>query len=161
MVLEIPEFIKPESYHFETYEAIELKKYKEKGEKITLRGNSLEDLDRGIIKSDPCMLSVPEIELETPEGTPKSTSVQAILLEIQENMKKHCGNYISKLSYNPVQKCLEKLEKILKGEKEFTLILNDPLGLSQIQPLKNDPMGKITIQKYDRSKAQNKEFGIE
>lgn len=161
MVLDIPEFIEPESYHFESYEAVQLKKYKEKAEKVVLRGNSLEDLDRGIIKSDSCMLSIPEIELETPEGTPKATSIQAILLEIQENMKKHSGSYISTMTYNPVEKCLGKIEKILKGEKEFTLILSDPLGLSQIQTFKDDPIGKVTIQRFARTKAQNKEYGIE
>lgn len=41
----------------------------EKGERLTLNCSSAEDLNRQIIKSDSCTLSIPSIELEIPPNT--------------------------------------------------------------------------------------------
>jgi zinc finger protein len=161
----VPEMVTPESFHFDQVEAVQMGKHEAEGFILTLKGCGIEDLKRMVLKSDTCSLNIPEIELESPEGTPKFASIHSIIDEIYGNLKKHYGGYVSNINSktlketqkNPIFEILSDIEAILDGTGDFTLILSDPLGLSRIE-LKDDK--KVFCEKFKRTDEMNEEYGI-
>lgn len=60
----------------------------DKGRKITLKVENLEDMDRDLFKSDSAYLSIPELELELEYGTLGGvfTTVEGILEKIKTHL---------------------------------------------------------------------------
>ena len=161
--------VTPEPFHFDQFEAVQMKKYESKGMILTLNGCGDEDLKRTILKSDTCSLNIPEIELESPEGTPKFTTIRSLIDEIYENLKRHAGGYISNVNSkslnenqkNPIVKAIQNIEEILNGKESFTVELSDPLGMSRIQLLDHDEKGKVVVERFKRTSQMNQEYCID
>ena len=116
---------------------------------VTYRNTSLKDLQRFIIKSSSCTVSIPQLKLEIP-GPTQADSFQTI--------EKFLLKTYSAMKDSENQEFLELLDKCIKGNVEFDLILDDPSGNSFIE-CTNSPENddKIEIAYYERTK-ENEEL---
>jgi len=137
-----------------------------KGKKITLKMTEPEDLSRDILKSESCIVRIPEVELELTPGTlgGKFTTVEGLLQQVYDEIKVRNPFAIGDSAYEeqvPFAKFLKKLDSVLKFEIQPTLILDDPLGTSYLQNLyAPDPDPNMTIEEYERNWDQNEMFGL-
>ncbi|KAH8913554.1 zf-ZPR1-domain-containing protein [Atractiella rhizophila] len=136
------------------------------GRKITLKVVDSDDLSRDILKSETASFTVPEIELHLNEGTlgGRFTTLEGLLNQVYDELD--TKSFVKGDSSLPGQKdvmeeFLQKMKSIMAVEREFTVVLDDPLANSYIQNLyapDDDPNMKIEF--YDRSWQQNEELGL-
>lgn len=57
---------------------------------------------------------------------------------------------------------MDEIQKIITGESEATLILDDPAGNSYVQALTDDGSldTRLKVERYDRTFEQNEELGL-
>ncbi|TPX63408.1 hypothetical protein CcCBS67573_g08691 [Chytriomyces confervae] len=138
------------------------------GKRITLNIKELDDLNRDILKSETCGLEIPEIELHLTTGTlgGRFTTVEGLLAQVYDEIKKTASPFASGDSGQEQRKqafeaFLAKLQKAIKVEIPYTLILDDPLGNSYLQNIyAPDPDPDMTIETYERDYEQNEAFGL-
>lgn len=139
----------------------------EQGTKIILKMTDVSDLNRDILKSESCSLVIPEIELELSTGTlgGRFTTIEGLLVQVKEEITSKSsfahGDSTTAASRANFQGFLDKLDRILNMQMEYTLILDDPLSNSHLQNLyapDADPNMKIEL--YDRTYEQNEDFGL-
>ncbi|KAI8909001.1 ZPR1 zinc-finger domain-containing protein, partial [Gorgonomyces haynaldii] len=138
----------------------------EKGRRITLKMTDAEDLNRDILKSETCGLSIPEIELELTPGTlgGRFTTIEGLLTQVKEELESRSS--MGGDSATPEQKqryanFFAKLDQVLAMQGEFTIVLDDPLANSHLQNLyAPDPDPNMTIEDYERTFEQNEDFGL-
>lgn len=147
----------------------------DKGAIYTIKITSAKDLDRQLVRSDKCTLSIPEYELTIPPTIGQMTTVEGVIsdiikdLSIGQPVRKHTEPEV----YDKIQSLIDNLRKITPEEtsetKEldperaipsFTLRLDDPSGNSFAEPINglNDP--KWSKREYSRTKEQNVELGL-
>ncbi|KIK93287.1 hypothetical protein PAXRUDRAFT_145398 [Paxillus rubicundulus Ve08.2h10] len=140
----------------------------EKGKKITLKVIDQEDLSRDILKSDTSGLTIPEIDLVLQPGTlgGRFTTVEGILDQVYDELSEKVfttgdSSTVGNEDRDKFQEFLRDLKAIKKAEREFTLILDDPLANSHVQNLyAPDPDPNMTIETYERTWQQNEELGL-
>ncbi|KAI8821923.1 ZPR1 zinc-finger domain-containing protein [Chytriomyces cf. hyalinus JEL632] len=138
------------------------------GKRITLNIKEIDDLNRDILKSETCGLEIPEIELHLTTGTlgGRFTTVEGLLAQVYDEIKKTASPFASGDSGQEQRKqafetFLAKLQKAIKVEMPYTLILDDPLGNSYLQNIyAPDPDPDMTIETYERDYEQNEAFGL-
>ncbi|KAF8557730.1 zf-ZPR1-domain-containing protein [Imleria badia] len=139
----------------------------EKGKKITLKVVDQEDLGRDILKSETGGLMIPEIELVLQHGTlgGRFTTLEGILDQVYEELSQKM--LVTGDSRSAEDEDREKFRKFLKDlnikqvEREFTLIIDDPMANSYVQNIyAPDPDPNMTIETYERSWEQNEELGL-
>ena len=151
------------------------------GTEVKLFVTNQDDLKRDILKSDSCMVQVPELELELACGSLGGvySTVEGLMNKIYTNLRDNNPFAIgdsSELHHSADSTILtrkqkfaiflSKLESFSKGEIiPFTLILRDPLGNSFISA----PLGSflppemdtnLTMMDFERSWDENEEFGL-
>ena len=138
-----------------------------KGKKITLKVTDSSDLSRDILKSESCSISIPEIQLDLNPGTlgGKFTTIEGLLQQVSDQMKQRNPFYIGDSATEedelPFARFLHNLDMILKGDMNFTLIVDDCLGASYLQNVyAPDPDPNMTIEEYERTWDQNEDFGL-
>ena len=146
----------------------------EKGKRIWLHAKDAEDLARDILKSETCVLKIPECRVEVTPGTMggRFTTVEGLVTQIRDDLKgslfdvgedevptdsmasdakKEWGTFFA------------QLDKAVKGEIEFTILMEDPLANSYCQPLDLDDSGndpKIRTLEYERTQEEEEELGL-
>lgn len=153
----------------------------EKGEKVSLRVMSAEDLNRQIIKSDSCSMTIPQLDLEIPPGTQRGTmsTIEGMLKRAADNLQSlqperlrlgdvanfhRCKNVIDGL-----RRCagdaVEEGDEDDDGSKNsfpFDIILDDPAGNSFIEnPLAPAQDPNMTSAKYFRTATQDMAIGLQ
>ncbi|KAJ6239741.1 ubiquitin carboxyl-terminal hydrolase [Anaeramoeba flamelloides] len=139
--------------------------FAEKGCKITLEVSDKKDMDRQIIKSEYATFTIPEIEFEMTAEVRKGqlNTVEGFLtnalnsLEYTNKEQEMLGNEIPK----KLETFLEKLQKLIKLEEKFHIVLNDYSGNSYVENLlapKEDP--KLEHEFYERTKKMNIAIGV-
>lgn len=148
-----------------------------KGSKITLRVRTAEDLARDILKSESCALECPELSLAVNPGTlgGRFTTIEGLLTQVRDDLKSQIFEADSKpgtteggdsLTLNERAKWVDffaKLDAAIKGEREFTIILADPLACSHVQSLADDPSqpdSQMTVEEYDRTEEEEEDLGL-
>ena len=151
------------------------------GTEVKLLVTSQEDLKRDILKSDSCMVLVPELELELACGSLGGvySTVEGLINKIYTNLRDnnpfaigdslelhHSADTEVLTRKQKFAVFLSKLQAFSKGEIiPFTLILRDPLGNSFISA----PLGSflppemdtnLTMIDFERSWDENEEFGL-
>ncbi|KAG8220852.1 putative zinc-finger protein, partial [Butyriboletus roseoflavus] len=140
----------------------------EKGKKITLKVVDEEDLRRDVLKSETGGMMIPEIDLVLQHGTlgGRFTTLEGILDQIYDELSQKTlvtgdSSTIGDEDRQKFQKFLEDLNAIKQVEREFTIILDDPLANSYVQNIyAPDPDPNMTIETYERSWEQNEELGL-
>ncbi|KAF8141722.1 zf-ZPR1-domain-containing protein [Boletus edulis] len=139
----------------------------EKGKRITLKVIDQEDLGRDVLKSETGGLTIPEIDLVLQHGTlgGRFTTLEGILNQVYEELSEKMILGDSSTTGNEdrekFQKFLKDLNAIKQVEREFTLIIDDPMANSYVQNIyAPDPDPNMTVETYERSWEQNEELGL-
>lgn len=135
----------------------------EKGEKITLKVDSQEDLNRDLFKSESSRIIIPEIGFETSDGSMGSmyTTVEGVIDKICFNLESTPFTSGDSTVGNEVSDFITRLRELQQLKTPFTLILDDPLANSFIFPIgepENDK--KLVKESYERTFEQNEDLGI-
>lgn len=139
----------------------------QKGIRFEVRINSNEDLNRDVLKSETCSLTIPELDCAVGPSAlgGRFTTVEGILTAMKEQL---AGNDVmfhdssDEAVKQRFQGFVEKFQEIINLQSSATLILDDPAGNSYVQSLlDNDEADeKLKIIKYERSYEQNEELGL-
>ncbi|CAL8084221.1 unnamed protein product [Orchesella dallaii] len=138
-----------------------------KGKRMKLRVKSKEDFSRDVLKSETSSIEIPELDLVAGSHVfaGKFTTVEGLLSDIKKNLFEDnpiiSGDSVDPEFKNKVQKFCAELDRLLTGEHEFTLILDDPAGNCYIQNVwapEEDP--ELDTEEYERTFEQNEEMGL-
>ncbi|KAK4455697.1 ZPR1 zinc-finger domain-containing protein [Podospora aff. communis PSN243] len=146
----------------------------EKGKKVTLRVTKPEDLARDILKSESCELECPELSLSVNPGTlgGRFTTVEGLLTQVREDLHNQIfqtgdsgsgGDSLSADEKTRWSDFFAGLDSAIKGKREFTVILTDPLACSYVQSMADDPSqpdDQMTVVEYDRTDEEEEELGL-
>jgi zinc finger protein len=135
----------------------------EKGAKITLKVETVDDLNRDLFKSESSKIIIPEIGFESSDGSLGSmyTTVEGVIDKLYENLKESPFGVGDSTINNKIQEFLNKLKDLKELKYTFTLIIDDPLDNSFIFPIGEPENDKRLIkEKYERTFEQNEELGI-
>ena len=137
----------------------------DKGRKTILLVKSSEDLSRELLKSEMAAVEIPELELKLSPGSlgGKFTTVEGLIKDIYQELSKDNpfmrGDSAFLETSSRFQSLLKDLLLCSKAEKEFHLIIDDPLSNSFIQQFNNNE-NSLEIIDYERSIEQNEDLGI-
>ncbi|ODM89234.1 Zinc finger protein-likeZPR1 [Orchesella cincta] len=138
-----------------------------KGKRMKLRVKSREDFSRDVLKSETCGIEIPELQLEAGSHVfaGKFTTVEGLLSDIKKNLFEDnpiiSGDSVDPEFRNKVETFCAELDRLLTGEHEFTLVLDDPAGNCYIQNVyapEEDP--ELETELYERTFEQNEELGL-
>jgi zinc finger protein len=147
----------------------------EKGKRITLRVETLEDLSRDILKSETCALRSVELDLEVQPGTlgGRFTTVEGLLAQIRDQLHGQIfdteeddempalsgGDSMVDSTKQTWNKFFSKLDKALNVELKFSITLEDPLASSYVEArMVGDP--QISTEEYERTHEEREDLGI-
>jgi zinc finger protein len=134
--------------------------------KVTLRVICKEDLERDIVRSNFCHVSVPELQLEIPAtGKGFMSTLEGVLTSFKEDLELNqpWRKDNDPEAYPKIEEFIHKLDKYLACDPEilpFHLIMDDPSGHSFIKNF-NAPLPdpQLTISKYTRTSQQLIDMG--
>ncbi|KAA6406767.1 MAG: zinc finger zpr1 [Lasallia pustulata] len=145
----------------------------EKGQRIWLAVKSPIDLHRDILKSETCMLKIPECKVEVVPGTMggRFTTVEGLLTQIRDDLRGQIfdvddtsssgGDSMPANRKKGWEDFFNGLDKAINGQMEYTILMEDPLANSYVQNLcspDSDP--QIRTEEYTRTKEEEDELGI-
>lgn len=137
------------------------------GTKITLHVTDPSDMTRDVLKSETCSVLIPELEFELGMAVlgGKFTTLEGLLKDIKDQIvnKNPFISGDSGLS-DKVEKLNEfgkKLDKVIAGEMDVHITLDDPAGNSYLQNVyAPEPDPEMKIEKYTRTFEQNEDLGL-
>ena len=150
----------------------------EKGRKVTVRVLKPEDLARDILKSESCALECPELSLSVNPGTlgGRFTTVEGLLVQVRDDLHGQIfesaadagesarnNDSLSSSDKTRWEEFFKSLNAAINGEKEFTIILADPLAASYVQSMADDPSqpdDQMTVEEYDRTVEEEEDLGL-
>lgn len=141
----------------------------EKGKRLKLHLETIDDLSRDILKSETCSLSIPEINLELEHGTlgGRFTTIEGILDQVKTELSEKLAPFSigdsasSDFRYKDLSDVIKKLNQIISGNMKCNIILDDPLSNSYIQNINApEPDSQLIIEEYDRTFEQNESLGL-
>lgn len=139
----------------------------QKGKKITLKVENIDDLSRDILKSETCAITIPEINLDLHPGTlgGRFTTLEGLLAQVYDEL--YGRIYLRTTDSMESEKqerwriFLQRLEDARNGKIKFTVILDDPTAGSYLQNLyAPDPDPNMLIEEYERTYEQNENLGL-
>ncbi|KAH6847871.1 ZPR1 zinc-finger domain-containing protein [Chaetomium sp. MPI-CAGE-AT-0009] len=150
----------------------------EKGRKVTLRVCKPEDLARDILKSESCALECPELSLTVNPGTlgGRFTTVEGLLTQVRDDLHSQIfeadadagaaarkNDSLDREEKTRWEKFFDDLNAAISGEKEFTIVLTDPLASSYVQSTAEDPAlpdEQMTVEEYERTDEEEEDLGL-
>ncbi|XP_036956808.1 zinc finger protein ZPR1 [Acanthopagrus latus] len=139
----------------------------ELGTKMTLHVTDPSDMTRDVLKSETCSVLIPELEFELGMAAVggKFTTLEGLLKDIKDLIVSRnpfiCGDSGTSDQMQKLQEFGEKIDKIIAGEMDVHIVLDDPAGNSYLQNVyapEEDP--EITTEKYTRTFEQNEDLGL-
>lgn len=106
---------------------------------------SKKNLDSRVVRSQSATVSLPEIGIKVEPG-PKSegyiSNVEGVIVRFIEATERALNMFEDDLSQKNGKKVLENLNKVLDGEMETLLLIEDPFGQSKIMDVraKTEPL---------------------
>ena len=142
-----------------------------KGKRTWLHVKGPDDLRRDILKSESCMLQIKGCDVEVVPGTMagRFTTVEGLLTQIRDDLLGNIyGTGIEEKSDSmptPLRKRWRevhtRLEKAIKGEMEFTILMQDPLAGSYCQTFGEPGEDKqVREEDYERTAEEEEELGL-
>lgn len=135
----------------------------QKGVSFKFRLESIDDLQRQVVKSDTCIFRIEEIDLEIPAGRGQLSNIEGLVSMVQQDLaqKQAERRNVDQELYAKVQTVIDNLGDMLEGKRfPFTIGVDDPAGNSTIEPSPSDKSGKYIRTEYPRTAAQNAALGI-
>lgn len=137
------------------------------GTKITLHITDTSDMTRDVLKSETCSVIIPELEFELGMAAlgGKFTTLEGLLKDIKDLIVSKnpfiCGDSCVTDRVQKLSEFGEKIDKIIAGEMDAHVVLDDPAGNSYLQNVyAPDPDPEMTTEKYTRSFEQNEDLGL-
>ncbi|XP_015910984.1 zinc finger protein ZPR1 [Parasteatoda tepidariorum] len=138
------------------------------GSRAILSIKEHKDLTRDLLKSDTCSISIKELDLEAGPAAFRScySTVEGILTTIKEQLIESnpfiSGDSADLIMRGKLDSVLNKIDEIIKGERQATLVLDDPCGNSCIQGLDDESCSddNLIIEQYERTMEQDEELGL-
>ncbi|KAF3690230.1 Zinc finger protein ZPR1 Zinc finger protein 259 [Channa argus] len=137
------------------------------GTKISLHVTDASDMTRDVLKSETCSIIIPELEFELGMAAlgGKFTTLEGLLKDVKDLIVSKnpfiCGDSSSEDRVQKLREFGEKIDKIILGEMDVHVILDDSAGNSYMQNVyAPDPDPEMTIEKYTRSFEQNEDLGL-
>nr|ABF70002.1 zinc finger (ZPR1 type) family protein [Musa acuminata] len=132
----------------------------EKGKRITVYVQNIEDLSRDVIKSDMASVKVPELDLELASGT-----LGGIVTTVEDLERVHGFSLGDSSDDWKRKKWLDfksSLGKLTSLEEPWTLIIDDALASSFVSfttdSVEDDK--RLVVEEYERTWEQNEELGL-
>lgn len=150
----------------------------EKGKKVTIKIKTPVDLARDILKSESCQLECPELSLSVNPGTlgGRFTTVEGLLTQVRDDLHKQIfeadadvektkrkNDSLDSTEASRWNDFFDGLNSAIKGEREFTIVLTDPLAASYVQSLADnpdEPDEQMTVEEYERTEEEEEELGL-
>ncbi|XP_045080277.1 zinc finger protein ZPR1-like isoform X2 [Coregonus clupeaformis] len=139
----------------------------ELGTKITLHLTDVSDMSRDLLKSETCSILIPELEFELGMAAVggKFTTLEGLLKDIKDLIVSKnpftCGDSSTSDRTEKLKLFGEKIDKIMAGEMDVHIVLDDPAGNSYLQNVyAPDPDPEMTTEKYTRTFEQNEDLGL-
>lgn len=148
----------------------------ERGERITLKVEGIPDLSRDILKSETCALRSAELDLEVQPGTlgGRFTTVEGLLTQVRDQLRGQIfddgsageglagGDSMGGSTKLRWDSFFAKLDKAIRGEMKFSLVLEDPLASSYVAPLNDSSTedAQILKEQYDRTEEEIEDLGL-
>lgn len=138
----------------------------------TVKITSPLDLNRQLVKSEHCLVSLPEYALQIPASRGQFTTVEGIIRDTIRDLE---GDQPERKVVQPevwekIEELLNKLKLLVEGGKAgegnerkmpaFTIKLDDPSGNSFIEAVDGLGDPKWSKKEYTRSKEQSDQLGI-
>eukprot|EP00850_Spirogloea_muscicola_P010403 SM000061S19230 [mRNA] locus=s61:186915:190376:- [translate_table: standard] len=122
-------------------------------------------LNRQLVKSDTATLTVPELELEVPPTTQRGSlsTVEGVLVRTAEELRAMQGERreADPTTAAALDDFLQNVDACARGERPFTLCLDDPAGNSFVEnPHAPRPDPALLVEYYDRTIEQNETLGL-
>ncbi|KAL8682246.1 MAG: hypothetical protein Q9186_001705 [Xanthomendoza sp. 1 TL-2023] len=143
------------------------------GKKIWLHVREPLDLHRDILKSETCHLKIDEIGVEVAPGTMggRFTTVEGLLTQIRDDTRGTVfdmddaegagGDSMTDAKREAWTAFFERIDKAIRGELEYTILLEDPLGNSYVQnPWAPERDERVREEEYVRSWEEEEELGL-
>uniref|UniRef100_A0A6G1SK39 Zinc finger protein ZPR1 n=1 Tax=Aceria tosichella TaxID=561515 RepID=A0A6G1SK39_9ACAR len=128
--------------------------FEEKGVLIKHKIKSDADLRLDAVKSDSCVIKVPELELEIICATAgKYTTVEGLCQDAIDRLERSYPYMFGDSAEDKVKKKLNDIYARLRSPIGLTIVLDDPTGNSFIQ-------SADSVTRYERSHEQNEELGL-
>ncbi|KAG0148244.1 hypothetical protein CROQUDRAFT_655160 [Cronartium quercuum f. sp. fusiforme G11] len=121
------------------------------------------DMNRQIIKSEHCVVKIPEFELEIPKGQGKMTTVEGLIRNCIEDLSfnQPARQHTAPEVYEKIEILLAKLERVIGPDATpVTIQLEDPSGNSFIEAIGGLSDPKWSKNEFNRSTQQNIELGL-
>ncbi|XP_058461660.1 zinc finger protein ZPR1 [Malaya genurostris] len=132
---------------------------------ITVRGRI--DFSRDVLKSESCHLKIRELECEVGGGAlgGRFTTIEGLLTAMKDQLVESTGMFMDSNDEDTKHRLdsfFGKLDEAIDGNRQLTIVLDDPTGNSYVQSLNDDgtPDGALRIIRYHRSHEQNEELGL-
>uniref|UniRef100_A0A8C1SLP7 Zinc finger protein ZPR1 n=1 Tax=Cyprinus carpio TaxID=7962 RepID=A0A8C1SLP7_CYPCA len=139
----------------------------ELGTRITLHLTDPSDMSRDLLKSETCSVLIPELEFELGMAAlgGKFTTLEGLLKDIKDLIVSKnpfmCGDSSTADRAEKLELFGQKIDKIIAGEMDVHIILDDPAGNSYLQNVyAPDPDPEMKIEKYTRTFEQNEDLGL-
>ncbi|KAI4208985.1 MAG: hypothetical protein LQ349_009587 [Xanthoria aureola] len=143
------------------------------GKRIYLDVRDPLDLRRDILKSETCYLKIEEIDVEVAPGTMggRFTTVEGLLTQIRDDTKgtvfdtddveARGGDSMTEPKRQAWTRFFDKLDMAIKGELQYTILLEDPLANSYVQnPWAPEPDERLREEEYKRSQEVEDDLGL-
>lgn len=110
---------------------------------LTVAQGDQQALSRQVVKSDNAVVTVPELEFEIPAATQKGsiTTVEGLLMDAASNIKllQEERRAADPTTAKLIDDFLAKLDTCQQGERDFTLLVDDPAGNSFVESPGGNP----------------------
>lgn len=142
------------------------------GSRIWLEVKEPRDLQRDILKSETCLLKIPECQVEVQPGTMggRFTTVEGLLTQVRDDLHGSIfdlddkdgsgGDSMPAEKKKTWQDFFARLDKAINAEITYTILLEDPLGNSYVQSHGPDPDPQIRTEEYERTLEEEEELGL-
>lgn len=146
------------------------------------------DLDRQLIRSEACSISIPEFQLVLPPSRGQLTTVEGLLRDIVADLRTEqpLRRIQDENAYTKIQEIIDALKEIVADDEEeegegeerkdkpekkelskedpltsaITVILDDPSGNSFLEFVNSMSDPKWNMRTFERSLEQNRQLGI-
>lgn len=144
----------------------------DKGKRIHLDVKGPDDLKRDILKSESCLLKIPECKIEVVPGTMggRFTTVEGLLTQVRDDLKVSIfdagdensqSDSITTEKKNMWNAFFAELDRAVSGNMPCTIIMEDPLASSYCQELPEpgkDP--NVRVEEYERTEEEEDTLGL-
>ena len=144
----------------------------EKGKRITVHVKGPEDVGRDILKSETCLLKIPQCNVEVTPGSMggRFTTVSGLLTQIRDDLKGANWDLdkpeVQRDSATPelTEQWLAffgKIDKAIVGEMEYEIIMEDPFAGSYCQTYgEPEEDANVISEDYERTHDEEESLGL-